>query len=88
LHQKLSTFHKEGFGPSLPHLKHSANASQVEIDLDNLQTKLGLESRYAVQLLFVDTDSGQGQVDQRRSLDDEHTPGVFTVSKILVLIQY
>lgn len=66
----------------VPHMLHTENSTQVDIVLDHLQTNQTFtNSRFAVELLVV----GGGDpeipmfVDPKKSLDDEHTPGVFEV---------
>lgn len=61
---------------------HTENSTQVDIILDNLQTNETFSnSRFAIELLMV----GGGDpdilmfVDPKKSLDDEHTPGIFEV---------
>ncbi|XP_059489961.1 glycosylated lysosomal membrane protein A-like [Neocloeon triangulifer] len=83
----LSVFGKDGYGPLLPHIQHSSNASQVEITLENFETskKFKGKSRFGLQFMLVDSLAGEGpdQVEEKRSLDDEHTPGVFTIDELL-----
>lgn len=79
---------KDGYGALLPHLQHSYNSSQIDIVLDKLQTSkvYAGKSRFALQLVLVDSVPGEGldQVSERRSLDDEHTPGVFMVKYLQI----
>lgn len=65
-----------------PHLIHSVNVTQVEMVLDGLSTSDKFKPRFAVGLSIAtnDPESSPLQVDHSRSLDDEHSPGVFTVS--------
>lgn len=71
----------------VPHMLHTENSTQVDIILDNIQTNRSFsKSRFAVELLVV----GGGDpeipmfVDPKKSLDDEHTPGIFEVIKFHV----
>jgi Lysosomal transcription factor, NCU-G1 len=79
----LTAYGKDGYGALLPHLQHSYNSSQIDIVLDRFNTSEGYagKSRFALQLVLVDSIPGEGldQVNEKRSLDDEHTPGVFMV---------
>lgn len=61
---------------------HTENSTQVDIILDDIQTsEMFSKSRFAIELLVV----GGGDpeipmfVDPKKSLDDEHTPGIFEV---------
>lgn len=62
---------------------HTENSTQVDIILDHIQTNETFSnSRFAIELLAV----GGGNpdvpmlVDPKKSLDDEHTPGIFEVT--------
>ena len=62
---------------------HTENSTQVDIILDHIQTNQTFaRSRFAIELLAV----GGGDpdilmfVDPKKSLDDEHTPGIFEVT--------
>lgn len=66
----------------LPHMLHTENSTQIDIILDQLQTNKSFSnSRFAIELLVV----GIGNPDipmfinPKKSLDDEHTPGIFEV---------
>lgn len=61
---------------------HTENSTQIDIILDHMQTNETFSnSRFAIELLVV----GGGDpeilmfVDPKKSLDDEHTPGIFEV---------
>lgn len=50
-------------------------------------TSSGFESsRYAIELTMAANESSSGKIFSRsfKSLDDEHTPGVFTVSSLCI----
>lgn len=69
----------------LPHLIHTANSTLFDISLVNLTTSKEYNaSRYAVHLLLVSTDDVTETMHytMRKSLDDEHTPGVFEMIEI------
>jgi hypothetical protein len=74
-----------GHGSKLPHLLHTANCSQLEITLQGVETSDNFEgkSRFALEVLFASNEQKgtAANVSEHRSLDDEHTPGVFAVSK-------
>ena len=65
----------------MPHLLHTTNATQVDLVLENMPT-LYDASRFAVDLISVSSDSKNSslEIKKHRSLDDEHSPGIFTVS--------
>jgi hypothetical protein len=75
----------------VPHMLHTENSTQVDIILDHIQTNRTFSySRFAIELLAV----GGGDpeipmfVDPKKSLDDEHTPGIFevTIANISLLL--
>lgn len=71
-----------------PCMLHSENATQVDIVIDNLETKKDFsKSRFALELLVVSEDdpSTTLAIDTKRKLDDEFTPGIFEVPYIIKL---
>ncbi|XP_014472999.1 PREDICTED: glycosylated lysosomal membrane protein-like [Dinoponera quadriceps] len=71
----------------VPHMLHTENSTQVDIVLDGVQTNETFsKSRFAIELLVV----GNGDpeipmfVDPKKSLDDEHTPGIFEVVEVRI----
>ncbi|XP_076657599.1 glycosylated lysosomal membrane protein A [Halictus rubicundus] len=69
----------------IPHMLHTENSTQVDIILDHMEVnKTFANSRFAIELLVV----GEGNpdiplfIDPKKSLDDEHTPGVFEVVEV------
>ncbi|XP_071449818.1 glycosylated lysosomal membrane protein B-like [Hetaerina americana] len=74
-------------GQLLPHLFHSSNSSQLDIVINNLETNPNYTcSRFAFELIFVSQEKNDNKTFQiltRKSLDDEHTPGVFTVKDLV-----
>ncbi|XP_043273742.1 glycosylated lysosomal membrane protein-like isoform X2 [Venturia canescens] len=69
----------------MPHMLHSENSTQIDIVLNNLQTNSSFtSSRFAMELLLVsESETRTGMfVDAKKSLDDEHTPGIFEVIEL------
>lgn len=65
-----------------PHLLHSMNATQVDIEFLKLASKaIGFENaRIAAEFVLVAGELVREQsfvVSKRKTLDDEHTPGIF-----------
>lgn len=65
---------------------HTENSTQVDIVLDHIETNRTFShSRFAIELLVV----GGGEpkipmfVDPKKSVDDEHTPGIFEVVTVV-----
>ncbi|KOC69813.1 Lysosomal protein NCU-G1 [Habropoda laboriosa] len=66
----------------MPYMLHTENSTQVDIILDNIETNKSFNrSRFAIELLVV----GGGNpnipmlVNPKKTVDDEHTPGIFEV---------
>lgn len=78
----MRAFGGESHGETLPHLLHSGNASQVDVTLDHLATKYK-SSRFGLHLISVNTeqpaDNKTVDIKSRKTMDDEHAPGIFTV---------
>jgi len=71
---------KEYRSENLPHLQFTANNTQVSVVFDNITTSFE-KSRFGMELILVTSDktSAQMNLTKDRTLDDEHTPGVFEV---------
>lgn len=68
-----------------PHMLHTENSTQVDFVFDNIQmNETFSNSRFAIELLIV----GGGNpdklmiMDRKKSVDDEHTPGLFEVIEV------
>ncbi|XP_076238185.1 glycosylated lysosomal membrane protein [Calliopsis andreniformis] len=69
----------------LPHMLHTENSTQIDIILDNVQTNKSFSnSRFAIELLVVGGGNPEIPVfiNPKKSLDDEHTPGIFEVVEV------
>lgn len=78
----LSAFGFRDHSGELPHLLHSANCTQVDLTLDKLKTNSNFtNSRFAVEVILASSDrnGSSASLESRKSLDDEHSPGVFTL---------
>ena len=66
----------------LPHLQQSWNTSHIDIIIDHLQPTYD-NTRYAIDIIYVSSAGGlynsTVQLHTHKSIDDEHTPGVFQV---------
>ncbi|CAG5059073.1 unnamed protein product [Parnassius apollo] len=82
---KLEYVNFTDYARTLPHLIHNANNTLVDISLVNLTTSRHFNSsRFAVHLVLVSEDLNNLTMHSvtRKSLDDEHTPGVFEIIEI------
>ena len=83
----LSAYSNDGFGHWLPHLSHNSKTSQVDIQLEHLESSSGFNnSRYAVELYIVSNTSSDSSVIRQvtTTLDDEHTPGIFKTEELIM----
>lgn len=86
VHIKLDMLPFKDFAADLPHLIHTANSTLLAVSLVNLTTSADYNaSRYALRALLVSQDPRAANMTRamRKSLDDEHTPGVFEIMEIL-----
>jgi hypothetical protein len=84
---QLSAYGFRDHSGELPHLLHSANCTQVDLMLDKLKTNSSFSSsRFALGVLIASSDKANttSTIMSRKSLDDEHSPGIFTVRICLV----
>ncbi|KAJ1532187.1 hypothetical protein ONE63_000809 [Megalurothrips usitatus] len=82
---ELETYRSEGHGSKLPHLFHSPNTTQMELSLFNMLTNSGFkQSRFAIELVLAASENTAKNISYTsfKSLDDEHTPGVFTLNDL------
>jgi len=90
LNLTLSGYSDDGFGRWLPHLSHSRRTNQFDIQLEGLKTNSGFNcSRYALEFVFVSNvpkDRYGTNVTRQKTttLDDEHTPGIFTTEELIM----
>ena len=79
---QLSAFGKTEHSVLQPHLLHTNNATQIDVQLEKLPTTSQFRSRFAIGLVLISSDPANATIYQesRKSLDDEHSPGVFTVT--------
>ncbi|KAG6452034.1 hypothetical protein O3G_MSEX007455 [Manduca sexta] len=74
------------YASDLPHLIHTANSTLVDVSLVNLTSSRRFNSsRFALNMVLLPTDIQQADelhFITRKSLDDEHTPGVFEIIEI------
>lgn len=78
---QVTAYGGEDHSDTLPHMLHSGNASQIDLVIDGLSTQYN-NSRFGLHLITLSSDSPNKtvKVESRKTLDDQHAPGVFTVS--------
>ncbi|XP_059062089.1 glycosylated lysosomal membrane protein A-like [Achroia grisella] len=83
---KLDLLPFQDYAVDLPHLIHTSNSTLIDVNLVNLTCSEDYEaSRFALHFLLVSTDKKNDTMNytMRKSLDDEHTPGVFEIVEIV-----
>ena len=83
----LSAYSNDGFGHWLPHLSHNSKTSQVDIQLEHLESSSGFNnSRYAIELYIVSETTSEASIIRQvtTTLDDEHTPGIFKTEELIM----
>ena len=69
---------------------HSENSSQIDIILNKFETDPKFNSsRFGMELLFISEENTDVpmHIDATKSLDDEHTPGIFEVTFLTNIYQ-
>eukprot|EP00112_Aurelia_sp_Birch-Aquarium-sp1_P012226 Seg257.5 transcript_id=Seg257.5/GoldUCD/mRNA.D3Y31 product="Glycosylated lysosomal membrane protein A" protein_id=Seg257.5/GoldUCD/D3Y31 len=80
----LKTFSADDYDSDWPHEHVNENSTRFTITLSNLPTT-DKKSRYAVHVGFVKKSGlGAPSFETSRSIDDEHTPGIFKLWKLKV----
>ncbi|XP_050664797.1 glycosylated lysosomal membrane protein-like [Leptidea sinapis] len=82
---KFDLFPFKDYAAELPHLIHTANSTQVDVSLERLAVSREYNaSRFAVHLVLASSEDPASTLHyvMRKSLDDEHTPGVFEIIEI------
>ena len=86
---QLSGYSFRDYGEWLPHLEHDTRTNQVDIQLQHLKSDSGFQApRFSLEFAIVsnclDDDNCPNlniTKGKTTSLDDEHTPGIFSVIK-------
>ncbi|XP_031636232.1 glycosylated lysosomal membrane protein B-like [Contarinia nasturtii] len=84
---KLKCYNEEDHDKETPHLLHSANVTQVDMEfIDLIPSDTKFESiRIAAEFVLVadsETTKTPFTINKRKTVDDENTPGVFTLIDI------
>lgn len=69
-----------------PHLLHSINVTQVDLELIDLTPNATISDlRVAAEFVMVTSESPKGSfaIKERKTVDDEHTPGTFRLVDIV-----
>lgn len=82
---QYTTYGLPAHGIELPHLFHTANAMQIDIVAENINSSFK-SPRIAMELLLVsfeEKSEGDYKINRIRNLDDEYTPGIFDVYNVV-----
>lgn len=74
-------------GESTPHLLHSENTTEFDLIFDGLRVNSTFKNaRFAAEFVVVSAEPKSNNqsftVHSKKSLDDEHTPGIFEIIEI------
>lgn len=83
----MKCFASVDHGGDFPHLLHSENSTQFDLVFDGLRVNSSFKNaRFAVEFVVVsDETKSMNQsftIHSKKSLDDEHTPGIFEIVEI------
>ena len=92
---QLSGYAKRDYGEWLPHLEHDTRTNQVDIQLQQLKSDSNFQaSKFSLEFAIVsycpesyDCQNLNITKGKITTLDDEHTPGIFSVRNELIHIQ-
>lgn len=89
LYFQLNGFSTLDHSDVMPHMLHSENSTQIDIVFNKLETNSTFtNSRFGMEFLLVSDQipNNPMSIDVMKSLDDEHTPGIFEVIKKHIFI--
>lgn len=85
----MKTFGKHEIDDEFPFMVRSENGTQIDLVLSRLDTiPTFISARFAVEVVLLTSEqkkansSNNFKVNLRKSLDDEHTPGIFNIIDI------
>ncbi|KAG4065124.1 hypothetical protein HA402_007521 [Bradysia odoriphaga] len=83
----LKCFASVDHGVDFPHLLHSENSTEFDLVLDGLRVNSSFpRARFAAEFVIVSEETKYKNqsltVHSKKSLDDEHTPGIFEIVEI------
>lgn len=88
IHYTIQCYGDKNHGGNYPHLLHNSNNTQIDIVFDKFKLKKSFHSpRLAIEMILATTDTKESNttfhITKRRTLDDEHTPGIFELDTLL-----
>lgn len=84
----IQCYGDKGHGSNYPHLLHNSNNTQIDVVFDKFKLKKSFHApRLAIEMVFATTDTKDSNatfhLTKRRTLDDEHTPGIFELDTLV-----
>lgn len=84
----IQCYGEKGHGDNYPHLLHNSNNTQIDVVFDKFKLKKSFHApRVAIEMAIATTDTKSSNttfyITKRRTLDDEHTPGIFELDTLL-----
>ncbi|XP_033750039.1 glycosylated lysosomal membrane protein B-like [Pecten maximus] len=69
----------------LPHLEYNEDITHFDFILHDIDTGNMSNARYGVETIFfsMDTDKGDMAIEDVKSIDDEYSPGVFSINNLV-----
>lgn len=85
---QMKFFGSEDHDTDIPHLLHSVNVTQMDIEFVNLtvvNASIGSTPRIAMEMALIanETTTRPFTISERKTLNDEHTPGTFKLIDIV-----
>jgi len=83
----IQTYGDYDHGWNFPHLLHNSNGTQLDIVFDKFKVKKNYRGpRLAIEMVYMTSEPKSGNTSfiwsRRRTLDDEHTPGIFELDNL------
>lgn len=84
--KQLKSYGGEDHDSVTPHLLHSINVTQIDMEFVDLSWNSSFTStRIAAEFALVASESPKKayKITKRKTIDDEHTPGIFTLVDVI-----
>ncbi|XP_060062559.1 glycosylated lysosomal membrane protein B-like [Ylistrum balloti] len=78
-------FDHEDRADDLPHLQYNEDTTHFDFILQDIDTGNRSNARYGLETIFFseDADKGDMTIEDVKSIDDEYSPGVFSINNLL-----
>lgn len=82
----MKCYGEEDHDTDIPHLLHSINVTQVDMEFIDITSKAGFKQpRIAVEFVLVASESPKNKfsITKRKTIDDEYSPRMFTLVDVV-----